>query len=357
MVAELRTASNKVGLEINLSKTKVMFNRNVEIQPIMTGNVALDQVDRYTYLGQLISIHRDWEPEVRRRVALKVAMATTQTFVTDSTNDIQSLGVASAAVEIPTSHLTQQITSSPEQHTADVVASLTNSSQVSGYSKSNCVVEINDVEKLLTKASRVAAVALKHGIERSDNNNNILLSKASHATGIIIAERYVLENILKIMKINVLKALKGIPQSESPQPLNEGTIVTEETAQSTTSTDSSVTGTVVQSSIVQTTAGTPQFITVAVADNSDRSDQDQVVQEAVALQTGQAGALHPAYVQYVDQGTSSITDPASNIYAAANGQMTYSVYSVSEGGSMYTPASGSYYNATGATAVTHSQVC
>ncbi|KAG1654838.1 hypothetical protein GQR58_024821 [Nymphon striatum] len=70
MVEELRTASNKVGLEINLSKTKVMFNRNVEIQPIMTGNVALDQVDRYTYLGQLISIHRDWEPEVRRRVAL-----------------------------------------------------------------------------------------------------------------------------------------------------------------------------------------------------------------------------------------------------------------------------------------------
>ncbi|KAG1659405.1 Slowpoke-binding protein [Nymphon striatum] len=63
MVEELRTASNKAGLEINLSKTKVMFNRNVEIQPIMTENVALDQVDRYTYLGQLISIHRDWEPE------------------------------------------------------------------------------------------------------------------------------------------------------------------------------------------------------------------------------------------------------------------------------------------------------
>ncbi|KAG1704021.1 hypothetical protein GQR58_004102 [Nymphon striatum] len=30
-----------------------MFDRNVEIQPIMTGNVALDQFDRYTYLGQL----------------------------------------------------------------------------------------------------------------------------------------------------------------------------------------------------------------------------------------------------------------------------------------------------------------
>ncbi|KAG1681473.1 Polysialic acid O-acetyltransferase [Nymphon striatum] len=35
---------------------------------------------------------------------------------------------------------------------------------------------------LLTKASRVAAVALKHGIECSHNNNNILLSKASHTT-------------------------------------------------------------------------------------------------------------------------------------------------------------------------------
>ncbi|KAG1709789.1 Dorsal-ventral patterning tolloid-like protein 1 [Nymphon striatum] len=64
MVEELRTASSKVGLEINLSKTKVMFNRNIEIQPIMTGNVALDQVDRYIYLGQLISIHREWEPEI-----------------------------------------------------------------------------------------------------------------------------------------------------------------------------------------------------------------------------------------------------------------------------------------------------
>ncbi|KAG1654084.1 putative uncharacterized transposon-derived protein F52C9.6 [Nymphon striatum] len=40
IVEELRTASSKVGLEINLSKTKVMFNRNVEIQPIMTGNVG-----------------------------------------------------------------------------------------------------------------------------------------------------------------------------------------------------------------------------------------------------------------------------------------------------------------------------
>ncbi|KAG1710481.1 Serine/threonine-protein kinase stk11 [Nymphon striatum] len=72
MVEELRTA-NKVGLEINLSKTKVMFNRNSVIQPITTGNVALNQVDRYNYLRQLISIDRNWVPEVRRRVAQGLA--------------------------------------------------------------------------------------------------------------------------------------------------------------------------------------------------------------------------------------------------------------------------------------------
>ncbi|KAG1690280.1 Peripheral plasma membrane protein CASK [Nymphon striatum] len=32
----------------------------------------LNVIDGYTYLGQLISIHRDWEPEVRRRVDLGV---------------------------------------------------------------------------------------------------------------------------------------------------------------------------------------------------------------------------------------------------------------------------------------------
>ncbi|KAG1666210.1 Kelch-like protein 10 [Nymphon striatum] len=61
MVEELTTASNKVDFEINLSKTKVIFNKNVEMRPIMTGIVALDHVDRYTYLEQLISIHKDWE--------------------------------------------------------------------------------------------------------------------------------------------------------------------------------------------------------------------------------------------------------------------------------------------------------
>ncbi|KAG1659284.1 hypothetical protein GQR58_022616 [Nymphon striatum] len=33
-------------------------------------NHVVDQIDRYIYLGQLISIHRNWEPKVRRRVAL-----------------------------------------------------------------------------------------------------------------------------------------------------------------------------------------------------------------------------------------------------------------------------------------------
>ncbi|KAG1652459.1 Calcium-activated chloride channel regulator 4 [Nymphon striatum] len=66
-------------------KAEVVVNAiaigNVEIQPIMKVNVALDQVDRYTYLGQLISIYRDWEPEVRRRVTLGALLQLDQAFV------------------------------------------------------------------------------------------------------------------------------------------------------------------------------------------------------------------------------------------------------------------------------------
>ncbi|KAG1708458.1 Tubulin polyglutamylase TTLL5 [Nymphon striatum] len=76
-------------------KSKVAQNKsskNVEIQPIMTGNVALDQVDRYTSLGQLISIHRDWESEVRRRVALDKGENSGQgtNTTSNSTKDIKN---------------------------------------------------------------------------------------------------------------------------------------------------------------------------------------------------------------------------------------------------------------------------
>lgn len=46
LVEELRSGSNEVGLEIHLSKTKVMFNRYVEKQSIRTKNVTLDQVNK-----------------------------------------------------------------------------------------------------------------------------------------------------------------------------------------------------------------------------------------------------------------------------------------------------------------------
>ncbi|KAG1657693.1 Polycystic kidney disease protein 1-like 2 [Nymphon striatum] len=68
-----------------------MFKRNVEIQPIMTGNVALDQVDRYTYLE-----HRDWEPEVRRRVALETQVHKDLTMFPLLPGDIFGIGNVSA---------------------------------------------------------------------------------------------------------------------------------------------------------------------------------------------------------------------------------------------------------------------
>ncbi|KAG1700938.1 putative uncharacterized transposon-derived protein F52C9.6 [Nymphon striatum] len=56
MVEELRTASNKVGLEINLSMTKVMFNRNVKIQPVMTGNMSTLRLSPYE-TAKFVSAH------------------------------------------------------------------------------------------------------------------------------------------------------------------------------------------------------------------------------------------------------------------------------------------------------------
>ncbi|KAG1692626.1 hypothetical protein GQR58_007262 [Nymphon striatum] len=61
MVEELRTANNKVDLEINESKTKVMLNINVEIQPIMTGNVALDQQATFnSFFGVILCQYHMW---------------------------------------------------------------------------------------------------------------------------------------------------------------------------------------------------------------------------------------------------------------------------------------------------------
>ncbi|XP_066992717.1 DNA-binding protein RFX2 isoform X2 [Anabrus simplex] len=91
------------------------------------------------------------------------------------------------------------------------------------------------------------------------------------------------------------------------------------------------------SSGAATIVGSPHYITVTV------SEADAVGSDAVSQ------GVHPTYVQYVEGSTEQA------IYAAANGQMAYPVYTVGETGTMYTPASGQYYSGN-TTAVTYSQV-
>ncbi|KAJ8705237.1 hypothetical protein PYW07_011064 [Mythimna separata] len=67
MLDTLHAASRQVGLEMNITKTKLMTN--FKKSKITIENESLDYVDQYIYLGKQIGFHRDSnELEVERRV-------------------------------------------------------------------------------------------------------------------------------------------------------------------------------------------------------------------------------------------------------------------------------------------------
>nr|ADI61810.1 endonuclease-reverse transcriptase [Bombyx mori] len=71
MVHSLNAASQRVGLGMNLDKTKVMFNGNVIPRPIDVGGTPLEVVQEYIYLGQTLQLGRNnFEKEVTRRIQL-----------------------------------------------------------------------------------------------------------------------------------------------------------------------------------------------------------------------------------------------------------------------------------------------
>ncbi|PZC84828.1 hypothetical protein B5X24_HaOG203818 [Helicoverpa armigera] len=68
MINDLQQVSTKVGLEMNLDKTKVMTNR--QRIPITVNNIPIEYVDKYIYLGKQISFSKERNTEeVDRRVA------------------------------------------------------------------------------------------------------------------------------------------------------------------------------------------------------------------------------------------------------------------------------------------------
>ena len=71
MLKELNRESKKVGLEMNLSKTQVMFNELINDDPeIKIDQTPLKNVTSYTYLGQLITTLPNKEQEIKRRISL-----------------------------------------------------------------------------------------------------------------------------------------------------------------------------------------------------------------------------------------------------------------------------------------------
>lgn len=70
MVNDLNQASMKIGLDMNLEKTKVMTNRS-ETHPILVNNTPLEFVKNYIYLGKQISFSKERNSEeINRRVAI-----------------------------------------------------------------------------------------------------------------------------------------------------------------------------------------------------------------------------------------------------------------------------------------------
>ncbi len=66
MISDIHRESLKVGLKMNMKKTKIMYNKHLIGQQIMVGNEALELVEEYTYLRQMVSAYPAHEKEIRR---------------------------------------------------------------------------------------------------------------------------------------------------------------------------------------------------------------------------------------------------------------------------------------------------
>lgn len=67
MVDELDDVGRSIGLTMNRSKTEVMRNQWADQTPITLQGTALPEVDRYVYLGRMVSMDNDLKPEIGRR--------------------------------------------------------------------------------------------------------------------------------------------------------------------------------------------------------------------------------------------------------------------------------------------------
>ena len=69
MLNQLNDKSKKLGMKINVKKTKVMFNGNATRETIYLGLEEIETVNEHAYLGQLITPTNDSMNEVKRRTS------------------------------------------------------------------------------------------------------------------------------------------------------------------------------------------------------------------------------------------------------------------------------------------------
>lgn len=71
LIERVRTESEKFGLFLNVSKTKVMIINQLEENPsIHAGNQAIEIIDQFNFLGSMISNQGGSSIEIRRRIAM-----------------------------------------------------------------------------------------------------------------------------------------------------------------------------------------------------------------------------------------------------------------------------------------------
>jgi Reverse transcriptase (RNA-dependent DNA polymerase) len=68
MISQLNEESNKLGMKMNMKKTKVMFNKFSTEIDIQINGMQIGKVDEYVYLGQLVTMQSDKTDEIKRRI-------------------------------------------------------------------------------------------------------------------------------------------------------------------------------------------------------------------------------------------------------------------------------------------------
>ncbi len=63
--SDLHRESLKVGLKMNMKKTKIMYNKHLTGRQIKAGNEVLELVEEYTYLKQMVCANPAHEKEIR----------------------------------------------------------------------------------------------------------------------------------------------------------------------------------------------------------------------------------------------------------------------------------------------------